>query len=84
MDILSDIKAIIVEQTTLKADDISLSSTLDELGISSIESLDIIFAIETKFDIHFEFNLNESEESPFTTVRDLVDATEKAVVGARA
>lgn len=84
MEILLGVKEIIVEHTTLKMDDIATTSTLDELGISSIESLDIIFAIEAKFDIHFEFNLNESEESPFTTVQDLVDATEKAVAGAEA
>jgi len=84
MDILSGVKEVISEHTTLNVEEINPASTLDDLGLSSIESLDIVFAIESMFDIHFDFNMNESEERPFTTVQDLVDATEKAITGTRA
>ncbi|UWR54531.1 acyl carrier protein [Phaeobacter inhibens] len=57
--------AIIAEQAVLEPSDVTLNSTLEDLGIDSLGLVESIFAIEEEFDITIPFNANEPEKSDF-------------------
>lgn len=71
--------AIIAEQAVLEPSDISLDSTLEDLGIDSLGLVESIFAIEEEFDISIPFNANNPSESDFdiSTVASIIDGIEK-------
>ncbi|WP_278921586.1 acyl carrier protein [Pseudophaeobacter profundi] len=57
--------AIVAEQALLAPSDVTLTSTLDDLGIDSMGLVECIFAIEEEFDISIPFNANTPDESDF-------------------
>ncbi|WP_220798561.1 acyl carrier protein [Roseobacter sp. OBYS 0001] len=57
--------SIIAEHAVLDPADVSVSSTLEELGIDSLGLVECIFAIEETFDITVPFNANNPTESDF-------------------
>jgi acyl carrier protein len=72
---------IIAEQAVLDPSDVSMSQSLDDLGIDSLGLVESIFAIEEAFDISVPFNANEPETSEFdiSSVAAIVAAVEKLV-----
>ena len=56
---------IIAEQAVLEPSDVTLDSTLEDLGIDSLGLVESIFSIEEEFDISIPFNANEPSESDF-------------------
>jgi acyl carrier protein len=79
--IAETIRRIISDQLKRPSEDISLESELAALGIESLDLLEIIFEIETKFNIHVPYNANEVDKLPLTTVADVVRAVEAATNG---
>ena len=73
--------AIIAEQAVLEVGDVSMTSTLDDLGIDSLGLVEAIFAIEEAFDIQVPFNANEPQASEFdiSSVAAIVRAVEGLV-----
>ncbi|MBT9383784.1 acyl carrier protein [Pseudooceanicola sp. CBS1P-1] len=73
--------AIIAEQAVLEPTDVSMESTLEDLGIDSLGLVESIFAIEEAFDINVPFNANEPEASDFdiTDVASIIAGVEKLV-----
>lgn len=65
MSIQSKVFSIIAEQAILDPSDVTLDSTLDDLGIDSMGVVECIFAIEEEFDISIPFNANEPENGDF-------------------
>lgn len=65
MSISDKVIAIIAEQAVLEPSDVSLESTLEDLGIDSLGLVESIFAIEEEFDVSVPFNANEPEQSNF-------------------
>lgn len=57
--------AIIAEQAVLDPSDVTMDSTLEELGIDSLGLVESIFAIEEEFDITIPFNANNPSDSDF-------------------
>lgn len=72
---------IIAEQAVLEPSDVSMDSTLEDLGIDSLGLVESIFAIEEEFDISIPFNANEPTESDFdiTNVTAIVGGIEKLI-----
>ncbi|MEL6242588.1 MAG: acyl carrier protein [Pseudomonadota bacterium] len=72
---------IIAEQAVLEPSDVSMDSTLEDLGIDSLGLVESIFAIEEEFDISIPFNANEPTESDFdiTNVTAIVSGIEKLI-----
>lgn len=56
---------IIAEQAVLEPSDVTLESSLEDLGIDSLGLVESIFAIEEAFDISIPFNANEPSEGDF-------------------
>ncbi|MDC0656685.1 phosphopantetheine-binding protein [Leisingera sp. SS27] len=74
--------AIIAEQAVLEPSDVTLDSTLADLGIDSLGVVESIFAIEEEFDISIPFNANEPEKSDFdiSNVAAIVAGIDKLVL----
>jgi acyl carrier protein len=72
---------IIAEQAVLEPSDVTLESTLEDLGIDSLGLVESIFAIEEAFDISVPFNANEPSESDFdiSSVRSIVAGIERLI-----
>ena len=75
MSIEDQVIVILAEQAMIEPQDVTLDSTLEELGIDSMGIVEVIFAIEETFDVTVPFNANTPAESDFdvTTVRSIVD-----------
>ena len=74
----SDIFEIIAEKAAVARDKVVGTASLQELEIESLDVVEIIFAIEEKFDIHVPFNAND-QELEFDTVSDVVKAVEALI-----
>ncbi len=72
---------IIAEQAVLEPEDVTMTSTLEDLGIDSLGLVESIFAIEEAFDISVPFNANQPDESDFdiSSVAAIVKAVEGLV-----
>jgi acyl carrier protein len=65
---------IIASKARQKTAPIALSDRLEDLGLESLDVLELTFAIEEKFNIEIPFNANTQLE--FTTVGELIRAVE--------
>ena len=84
MSVQQKIVEILAEQAVLEPIDVSADATLEDLGIDSMNLVEIIFAIEENFDIQIPFNANEPDASGFdiSSVKSIVSAVE-ALLAAR-
>lgn len=71
--------AIIAEQAVLDPSDVTLDSTLEELGIDSLGLVESIFAIEEEFDISVPFNANNPDAGEFdiSTVASIISGIDR-------
>lgn len=65
MSVKDKVIEIIAEQAVLDPSDVTMQSTLEDLGIDSLGLVESIFAIEEAFDISVPFNANDPSESDF-------------------
>jgi acyl carrier protein len=81
MSINDKVIAIIAEQAVLEPSDVTLDSSLEDLGIDSLGLVECIFAIEEEFDITVPFNANEPDQSDFdiSNVAAIVAGIEKLI-----
>ena len=81
MSIKDKVIEIIAEQAVLEPSDVTLESTLGDLGIDSLGLVESIFAIEEAFDISVPFNANEPEKSEFdiASVASIIKGIEQLV-----
>jgi acyl carrier protein len=81
MNIKDRVIEIIAEQAVLEPSDVTMDSTLEDLGIDSLGLVESIFAIEEEFDISVPFNANEPEKSDFdiSSVSSIIAGIEQLV-----
>ena len=79
-DVAADVIEIIAKRVPGDNKDLKPSDSLTDLGIESIDAIDMIFDLEEKFDIEIPYNAN-SAETEFGTVGDVVNAIQKIVDG---
>jgi len=79
MSVTDKIFEIIAEQAVLETSDVTLESTLEDLGIDSLGLVESIFAIEEEFDITVPFNANEPTNSDFdiSSVSKIIEVVER-------
>lgn len=65
MSVQDKLIEIIAEQAVLEPSDVTMDSTLEDLGIDSLGLVESIFAIEEAFDITIPFNANQPDASDF-------------------
>ena len=81
MSVTDKIIEIIAEQAVLETADVTLESTLEDLGIDSLGLVESIFAIEEEFDITVPFNANEPSNSDFdiSSVSKIIEGVTRLV-----
>lgn len=81
MSVKDKVIEIIAEQAVLDVSDVTMDSTLEELGIDSLGLVESIFAIEEAFDVQVPFNANNPSESEFdiSSVSAIISAVEGLV-----
>lgn len=81
MSVTDKVIEIIAEQAVLETSDVTVDSTLADLGIDSLGLVESIFAIEEEFDISIPFNANEPSKSDFdiSTVRSIIAGIETLI-----
>lgn len=81
MSVTDKIIEIIAEQAVLETSDVTLESTLEDLGIDSLGLVESIFAIEEEFDIMVPFNANEPSNSDFdiSSVSKIIEGVTRLV-----
>ena len=74
--ILDKIKALIVDQTGISADELDLSTSLmSDIEADSLDAVEIIMAIEDEFEIE----IPDEEAEKFVTIKDIVDYLENVL-----
>ncbi len=81
MSVRDKVIEIIAEQAVLDPSDVTLDSTLEDLGIDSLGLVESIFAIEEEFDVSVPFNANAPSESDFdiSTVQSIITGIEMLI-----
>ena len=74
-DIAKHIKEIIIDQTCLEESQVKLESKFEELGLDSLDKVELIMAVEYEFGITIE----DVEAEKLLTVQDAVDFVVRAV-----
>jgi acyl carrier protein len=72
-DLEQKIFDIVVDKTDLTRDRLSREASIKDLEISSLDFVEIVFAVEEEFDIEVPYNAN-TMDSDFGTLGDIIDA----------
>ena len=79
-DLASDVVAIIAKKKRVDKPTVELSDRLTDLGLESLDAVEMIFDLEEKFDVQIPYNANTNNpKTEFETVGDVVAAVEKLV-----
>ena len=78
VDVTADVIAIIAKKVPGDKKEVKLTDNLTELGLESIDALEMIFDLEEKFGIQIPYNAN-SAATDFSTVGDVVKAIQRLV-----
>jgi acyl carrier protein len=88
--IFDDVRSIIAKSLNIPIERLTPETHLDELGAESLDVIEIVFALEEKFDITIPLKADEATrlatadksgggEMPFSTVGDVAQIVEKLV-----
>jgi acyl carrier protein len=88
--IIDDVRSIIAKSLNIPVERLTPDKRLDELGAESLDVIEIVFALEEKFDITIPLKADEAtrlagadksggQEMPFSTVGDVADIVQKLV-----
>jgi acyl carrier protein len=77
-EVASDVMAIIANKLRGERTPVQLTDRLEDLGIESLDAVEMIFELEEKFDIEIPYNANDARPE-FDTVGDVVKAVEGLV-----
>lgn len=75
MALLDDIKAVVVEQLGVNADEVKEDSKfVEDLGADSLDVVELVMALEEKFDVE----IPDDEAEKIRTVKDVVNYIENS------
>jgi acyl carrier protein len=78
-DVTADVIAVIAKKVPAgRSEPIKLDDNLKDIGLESIDALEMIFDLEEKFGIQIPYNAN-SAAADFSTVGDVVKAIQRVV-----
>jgi acyl carrier protein len=79
-DVAADVISVIAGKRRGEQSAIELNDRLEDLGIESLDAVEMIFELEEKFDITIPYNAND-KRMEFETVADVVRLVEGLVNG---
>ena len=77
-DVTNDVIANIRKKMRVEKPSIEMTDRLDDLGLESLDAVEMIFDLEEKFDIQIPYNAN-NPRTEFNTVGDVVRAIQEIV-----
>jgi acyl carrier protein len=77
-DVASEVIAIIAKKVRVDRPKIELTDRLEDLGLESLDAVEMIFDLEEKFDIQIPYNANNAR-TEFDTVGEVIRAIEQLV-----
>ncbi len=79
-DVAKDVIEIIAKKKRVDKPTVEATDRLEDLGLESLDAVEMIFDLEEKFDISIPYNANTNNpRTEFDTVGDVVKAIEKLV-----
>jgi acyl carrier protein len=80
-DVAREVIEVIAKQAKVDPAKITRGTELAELHLESLDTVELIFALEEKFNIEIPFNANEATTAgiKFETAGDVIDAVTKVV-----
>jgi acyl carrier protein len=78
-DVAADVMAIIKKKVRVDRSEIAMDDKLRDLGLESLDALELVFDIEEKFDIEIPVNANDAQIGGFEKVSDVVREVEKII-----
>jgi acyl carrier protein len=72
-DVLDEITKIISKHSSLGVEALTPETRLDEIGIESLDLVEIMFEIEERFGIEVPHNTNAESRLEFKTVGEIVE-----------
>jgi acyl carrier protein len=78
-DVAQDVMAIIKKKIRVERDQIAMDDKLRDLGLESLDALELVFDIEEKFNVEIPVNANDANIGGFETVADVVREVDKLV-----
>ena len=90
MAIIDDVRSIVAQSLKIPIEQLTPDKHLDELGAESLDVIEIVFALEEKFDITIPLKADEAtrlatsgksggQDMPFSTIGDVADIVQKLV-----
>jgi acyl carrier protein len=90
LEIIDDVRSVIAQSLKIPVDRVTPDTRLEELGVESLDVIEIVFGLEEKFDISIPFKAdagtrvtvpgkNGSEEIEFATVGDVANIVQKLI-----
>ena len=77
-DTTTDVLNLIRKKLPPGRTELKMEDRLEDLGIDSLSTVELIFELEEKFNIQIPYNANDTEPE-FQTVSEVVDAIQKLV-----
>lgn len=88
--IIDDVRSIVAESLKIPVERLTPDTRLEELGAESLDVIEIVFALEEKFDITIPLKADQAtrlttsgkssgQDMPFSTIGDVADIVQKLV-----
>ena len=74
-DLTDRVLAVIAKTQRIPAEKITADSTFEELGLDSLDSVNILFALEEEFSI----NIPDEDTREIRSIRQMIEGVEKLV-----
>lgn len=80
-DVAQEVIEVIAKQAKVEPAKVARETELADLNLESLDSIELIFALEEKFNIEIPFNANEANSAgiSFQTAGDVIDAVANLV-----
>ncbi|MFZ3213485.1 MAG: phosphopantetheine-binding protein [Terriglobales bacterium] len=77
-ELAEKVVSVIATSKRIPREQVSLESTLEDLGMDSLDQLNLLFALESDFNI----SIPDDEAKAIRTVREMVEGVRRLVAGA--
>jgi len=83
MNVLDRVKRIIANYMRLPEAELTARTRLQDIGVQSIDILELAFALEKEFGVDLPFNLSDGDPNWFATVGDIADTIQSVMAESR-
>ena len=77
-ELAQKVLSVIAASKRIPREQVTLDSTLEDLGLDSLDQLNLLFALESDFNI----SIPDEQAKSIRTVREMVEGVRKLVAGA--